>query len=90
MIRTESAEPLAPALIERSLGGGCHVWLRRNIASEQRENLDGDGTPVTVYTADEIYFHSPDLLTTAQVDERFAALWAEHVDDALTDRQRRR
>lgn len=82
-IHTKSATPLAKVAVEASKTGGCHVWLRTNIA--ESTEADETGGELTVYEADEIYFFSAEPVTAEAVEADFAALWTLHQDDALSD-----
>ena len=82
IIRTESVTPLERVMVEASRAGGCHVWLRSNIAESTRVF---DGAEETVFEADEVYFFSPESVTLAAVEADFASLWAAHEQDGLPD-----
>ena len=85
IIRTESITPLEKVVVEASRAGGCHVWLRDNIAESTRTF---EGVEETIFEADEIYFFSPESVTLAAVEADFASLWAAHEQDGVPDVER--
>ena len=85
IIRTESITPLEKVVVEASRAGGCHVWLRDNIAESTRTF---EGVEETIFEADEIYFFSPESVTLAAVEADFASLWAAHEQDGVPDVKR--
>lgn len=82
IIHTKSSTPLAPVMLEPSASGLSHVWLRKNI---NRGLEYFDGSDFDVWEADEVYFHAD--VTEEFVIENFAALWAAHEQDGVTDKQ---
>lgn len=75
--RVESSTPLAPVVAD-----GGQVWLRRNIRTETREDVGGEGAR-EVSVADEVTFVDP------AVDEAYASahadeLWVAHQYDGMS------
>ena len=86
IIHTESATPLDKVMVEASLAGGCHVWLRNGITESTRTF---DGVEETIFEADEVHFFSPESVTAEGVEEDFASLWAAHEQDGVPDVERK-
>ena len=82
VIHTISATPLDRITIEPSLGGGAHVWLRRNILETV---ADTEGVTMPIWEADEIYSWWPEAPSIADVEADFDALWAGEVIDQSTE-----
>ena len=82
IIHTISATPLDRITIEPSLGGGAHVWLRRNILETV---ADTEGVTMPIWEADEIYSWWPEAPSIADVEADFDALWAGEVIDQSTE-----
>ena len=82
VIRTISATSLERVTIEPSLGGGAHVWLRRNILETTAET---EGSTMPIWEADEIYSWWPEAPNIADVEADFAALWAAGAQDGGTE-----
>ena len=80
MTITQSSTPLARVTVERRPDGLSDVWLRKNIV----ETMTDDGP---VWEAVELHFVSVDALTVEQAENQFAALWAEHDPNKLSDRE---
>ena len=82
VIHTISATPLERVTIEPSLGGGAHVWLRRNILETV---ADTEGVTMPIWEADEIYYWWPEAPSIADVEADFDTLWAGEVIDQSTE-----
>jgi len=82
VIHTISATTLERVTIEPSLGGGAHVWLRRNIIETTAET---EGSTMLIWEADEIYSWWPEAPSIADVEADFDALWAAGEQDGDTE-----
>lgn len=82
LMHTRSGTPLERVMVEPSQGGKAHVWLRRNIV-ESVENFEGQS--VEVWDADEVYYLSDEQPTVAEMEARFAELWAGHELDGVPE-----
>lgn len=82
MVHTISATPLERVMIEPSIGGGAHVWLRRNIIETTGAFED---PTIPIWEADEIYSWWPEAPSIADVEADFDALWAAGAQDGDTE-----
>ena len=85
VIHTISATPLERVTIEPSLGGGAHVWIRRNIIET---TVETDGSTMPTWEADEIYSWWPEAPSIEDVERDFDALWAVGAQDGDTEADR--
>ena len=82
IIHTISATPLERVTVEPSLGGGAHVWLRRDIV-ESVSYTEGVSAPA--WEADEVYLWRAEAPSLDDVEADFAALWAAGAQDGSTE-----
>ena len=65
-IKTQSSTPIEPVMVEDN-----HIWLRKNIVQETKDNQ-------LTWIADEIVFDVDNPLTIDEISGRFEELWSEH------------
>lgn len=87
--QTVSATKPDAVLIETRAGGTCSdVWLRKNIERDVADMGPDAGKAVEFYRADEVHFVQAGVPAVDEVVAAFAALWAAHEHDELTDAER--
>ena len=72
-----SHEP--PRVSVEHVRGFTNVWLRDNVVEDAADMPDGDSR--SFWRADEVAFSVPGILTAAEIESQFDALWSAHEND---------
>lgn len=72
-----SHEP--PRVSVEHVRGFTNVWLRDNVAEDAADMPDGGSR--SFWRADEVAFSVPGILTAAEIESQFDALWTAHEND---------
>lgn len=72
-----SHEP--PRVSVEHVRGFTNVWLRDNVAEDADDMPDGGSR--SFWRADEVAFSVPGILTAAEIESQFDALWTAHEND---------